>query len=77
MRPDEKGPSWWGPGWGLMPHGRGGVGARKRPALVKFEPNNFLRLYQTAHSAPAVDNGELCLRAGRGRQSQSEQARGV
>jgi hypothetical protein len=54
----------------------GELGARKRPALVKFEPNNFLRLYQTAQ-APAVDKGELCLRAGRGRQSQSEQARGV
>jgi hypothetical protein len=56
--------------------GAGELEARKRPALVKFEPNNFLRLYQTAQ-APAVDKGELCLRAGRGRQSQSEQARGV
>ena len=57
--------------------GAGDWGLRERPALVKFEPNNFLRLYQTVHPAPAVDKGELCLRAGRGRQSQSEQARGV
>ena len=25
MRPDEKDPSWWGPGWGLMPVIVGGV----------------------------------------------------
>ena len=37
--------------------GAGESGARKRPALVKFEPNNFLRLYQTAHSAPAEITG--------------------
>jgi hypothetical protein len=65
-----------GPGWGLILHGRGGLGDGERPAFVKFEPGNFLGLYETAHSAPTVDKWELC-QAGRGRQSQSEQARGV
>ena len=50
MRQDEKDPSWWGPSWGLIPHGRGGLGDGERPAFVEFEPGNFLRLYQTAHS---------------------------
>jgi hypothetical protein len=69
MRQDEKDPSWWGPSWGLIPHGRGGLGDGERPAFVEFEPGNFLRLYQTAHSASTVDKWELCLQAGRGRQS--------
>jgi hypothetical protein len=69
MRQDEKDPSWWGPSWGLIPHGRGGLGDGERPAFVEFEPGNFLRLYQTADSASTVDKWELCLQAGRGRQS--------
>lgn len=36
--------------------GAGGLGAGQRPAFVEFEPGNFPRLYQTAHSELTVDN---------------------
>ena len=35
--------------------GAGGLGAGERPAFVEFEPGDFLRLYQTAHSE--IDGG--------------------
>jgi hypothetical protein len=34
-----------------MPHGLGGWEA---PGIFQFEPGNFLRLYQTAHSESAL-----------------------
>ena len=47
------------PRWGLVrtPTARalGGGGAGKRRAFVDFEPDSFLRLYQTAHSESIVD----------------------
>ena len=61
MRPDEKDPSWWDQAGVSCRTGAGDLGAGKRPALVKLEPNDFLRLYQTAHSAPAVDKGNCAF----------------
>jgi hypothetical protein len=55
----EKDPSWCdhaGVSYARIPHGRGDWGAGKRPAFFEFEPGNFLRLYQTAHSESTVDN---------------------
>jgi len=59
LRPDEKDPSWWdhaGVSYARIPHGRWGTGAGTRPAFVEFEPGNFSRLYQTAHSESTVNN---------------------
>jgi hypothetical protein len=75
MRQDEKDPSWWGPSWGLIPHGRGGLGDGERPAFVEFEPGNFPRLYQTAHSESTVDKwNNFSTKLGRGGSKRGRQS---
>ena len=54
----KKTPALAGVLYARLPHGRlgaGGGGAGKRPAFAEFEPDSFLRLYQTAHSELIVD----------------------
>jgi hypothetical protein len=47
--------------------GAGALGDGERPAFVEFEPGNFPRLYQTAHSESTVDKwNNFSTKLGRG-----------
>ena len=58
MKSDEKDPSWCDHSGGLVrTHTARTRGLRgwEAPGIFQFEPGNFLRLYQTAHSKSIVD----------------------
>jgi hypothetical protein len=55
--------------------GAGALGDGERPAFVEFEPGNFPRLYQTAHSESTVDKwNNFSTKLGRGGSKRGRQS---
>ena len=70
----KKTPALAGVLYARIPHGRLGAGGWKAPCTVDFEPDSFLRLYQTAHSESIVDKWDN-LHSGRVGPQRERQAR--